>query len=391
MKIFAINTVARTDNAPGRIMTQICEAASRQGHDVMIAYGRGLPPKNIKSTHIGGPINVLWHTLRSKLDDAEGMASLGATLNLTREIIRFNPDIVHIHNLHGHYINYYHLLDFLNYEKIPVVMTLHDCWPYTGHCAYYVANNCNQWKSGCKNCVHYGEYPKAFRSNAASNYELKKSVFTSANIVAVSHWLAKEIGQSFLQNNTLTIIPNAVDAFAFRPRDVARERLTILGVANKWEPRKNFNFFVYLAKQLPDADIKIIGDLSLSQLRQCSKNIISLGRIKDPGRLSQIYSSAHVFINASHEETFGMTTIESMACGTPTIVNNTTALPEVIVPQTGIVIDIDNTSAVVDAIKHIAQSPEMRKHCRNHILKNYALKTMTDKYINLYHNILAKE
>lgn len=393
MRIFAINTVARTDNAPGRIMTQIAKAASRQGHEVMVAYGRGLPPKGIASTRIGGPMNVLWHTMRSRLDDAEGLASMGATLRLIKEITEFKPDIVHLHNLHGHYINYLHLFDFLNCERIPVVWTLHDSWAYTGHCAYYAANGCYNWKTGCEKCEFFKDYPKSICCNSAQNFELKKKRFTNAHIVAVSQWLAKEIEQSFLRDLPLTVLPNGVDAFSFRPTDSIRDnKLTIVGVANNWEPRKNFDFFVNLAKRLPEAQINIVGNASWTQKRKSGSNIKFLGRIANPSQLSGIYTNADVYINASREETFGMTTIEAMACGTPVIVNNTTALPEVVTSDTGLIVDIDNIDAVINAIHSITNSHiNYHETCRNHVITHYSRKRMTDQYIDLYHTILNKK
>lgn len=393
MRIYAINTVARMDNAPGRIMLQIAKAAARQGHDVKVAYGRGLPPKGIASTRIGGPINVLWHAMRSRLDDAEGLASMGATLRLIKDISDFNPDIVHLHNLHGHYINYLHLFDFLNCERIPVVWTLHDCWAYTGHCAYYAANGCYNWKTGCEKCEFFKEYPKSICCNSAQNFELKKKRFTNAHIVAVSQWLGNEIEQSFLCSQPLSIIPNGIDAFTFRPTEIKRNnKLTILGVANNWEPRKNLDFFINLAKYLPEAQINIIGNASWSQRRKSGGNISFFGHITAPNRLSEIYSNADVFINASREETFGMTTIEAMACGTPVIVNNATALPEVITQETGFVVDINNIDSVISAIHSITHSHiNYHETCRNHVITHYSRKRMTDQYIDLYHTILNKK
>ena len=393
MRIFAINTVARADNAPGRIMTQIAKAASRQGHEVMVAYGRGLPPKGIASTRIGGPLNVLWHTLRSRLDDAEGLASMGATARLIKEISDFKPDIVHLHNLHGHYINYPHLFNFLNYEKIPIVWTLHDSWAYTGHCAYYASNGCNNWKTGCEKCDFFRDYPRSICCNSAENFQLKKYLFTNAYIVAVSQWLGNEIRQSFLHNLPLTVITNGVDVFSFQPTNVKRDnKLTIVGVANNWEPRKNFDFYVNIAKQLPDAQINIVGNVAYAQKIKCTSNIKLLGHITNPSRLSEIYSSADVYINASREETFGMTTIEAMACGTPVIVNNATALPEIVTSDTGLIVDIDNTESVVSAIHSIKKSHiNYHETCRNHIITQYSRKRMTDQYLVLYNTILNKK
>ena len=333
---------------------------------------------------------MLWHTLRSCLDDAEGLASMGATARLIKEISDFKPDIVHLHNLHGHYINYPHLFNFLNYEKIPIVWTLHDSWAYTGHCAYYASNGCNNWKTGCEKCDFFRDYPRSICCNSAENFQLKKYLFTNAYIVAVSQWLGNEIRQSFLHNLPLTVITNGVDVFSFQPTNVKRDnKLTIVGVANNWEPRKNLDFFINLAKQLPDAQINIVGNVAYAQKIKCTSNIKLLGHITNPNRLSEIYTNADVYINASREETFGMTTIEALACGTPVIVNNATALPEIVTSDTGLIVDIDDIDAVINAIHSITNSHiNYHETCRNHVITHYSRKRMTDQYLNLYNDIL---
>lgn len=390
MKIVAINTVASDSNAPGGIMSQICKAAMGRGDIVLAVYGRGDAPQDVPNVRVGNDIDILLHAVKSRLYDSSGRHSIVSTKRLIRLLAEFSPDIVHLHNLHGYYINYPLLMQWLKQTGVPVVWTLHDCWAYTGHCAYYTYNRCHEWKRGCRECLFKNAYPKSIlASDAEYNFKLKKDLFTTLpnlTIVPVSEWLAKEVGQSFLQQVPRVIIPNGVDTDKFRPRSTSREKkCSVLGVAAKWDSRKNFEFFIGLANLLPDIKITVVGSTTLRQRKIAPKNITIIDRISDRYALSEIYSSVDIFINPSMEETFGMTTIEAMACGVPVIVNNSTAMAEIVTAETGFAVNIDSLDEVQNAIKCIMRKLEAyRLSCRNHAVKNYSMVQMTDNYLDVY-------
>lgn len=394
MKIAAINTVASADNAPGRIMLQISDATMRHGHEAMIAFGRGTTPVNTPCVRIGNNQGVLFHAAMSRLTDSVGLHSVSATKQFIKRLNLFSPDIIHLHNLHGYYINLPLLMQWLKESKIPVVWTFHDCWPFTGHCTHYTFNNCDKWRTNCYDCQFQRQYPKSFLlSNSRRNHSLKKQLFLTLpnlTIVTPSQWLADEVVQSFLGDYAIKVIPNGVDTDVFHPyKRNENKRTTILGVAAKWEPSKNSDFFIRLAHNMPDADILIVGEWPLHRQTQCPENIILLGHIADNNRLAEIYSSADIYINPSHEESFGMTTVEAMACGTPVIANNATAIPEPIGSQTGIILDINDEQAVTHAISHIITHRESySSSCRQHAIEKYSVSKMTDLYINLYKQLL---
>ena len=191
------------------------------------------------------------------------------------------------------------MFEYLKTAGKPVVWTLHDCWPYTGHCAFYDYTGCDGWKAGCKNCTQYRKtYPYAlFKNNTRRNYERKKEAFTGVpdlTIVVPSRWLGEEVKQSFLKEYPVQVIPNGIDRSRFCPVESdLRSRLgldkkfVVLGVANIWERRKGLEYFVELSRRLPeDVQIILIG-LSKKQLKEIPSNIIGLERTSSVEELAQ--------------------------------------------------------------------------------------------------------
>ncbi len=396
MKVVALNTVANIDNAPGRIMLDICQAVISSGGSATAIYGRGKTPlhNNVKLKKAGNSTEVLCHTFLSRLTDSEGLHSKRATRKLIRYLDSERPDIIHLHNLHGHYINYPLLVKWINATKTPVVWTLHDTWAITGHCASYC--DCDQWKNRCKNCQHKEYYPKSiFKNNAENNFTLKEQLFSSIEnmtIVPVSNWLANEIKQSFLGKYPIVTIPNGIDTEIFSPNIAKKDknnRFKILGVASNWNKNKGLNTFIELASKLDDDNQIILVGKNLPKMPQ---SIIRFDCKLAPKELAELYNIADVFINPSLTETFGMTTIEAMACGTPVIVNDKTALPEIITAQTGKAIATENINAVLDAITEIKtqRKESFTDNCINHVHNNYSLQQMTNSYLNLYDKILRQ-
>ena len=394
MKVASINTVATQSNAPGRIMLNISDAIIESGGKSFVAYGRG-ESSICNSYKIGSTCDTIIHTLYSRISDSEGLHSINATKKLIAQLVNFSPDIVHLHNIHGHYISYQILMQWLKDCNIPIVWTMHDCWAFTGHCCHYTANKCDKWKNGCIDCKYSYTYPHSISSQSKRNFELKRELFSSLpnlTIVAVSSWLANELKQSFLNKFPIEVIHNRIDPEIFKPMPHSSNgKFRILGVASHWGENKNIEFFNHLANKISiDKEIIIVGDIPMKRRLQLHKNITHIGKFHSAEKLAEIYSSADVFINPSREETFGMTTIEAMACDTPVIVNNATALPEVITPDTGYAIDINDIDAVYDMLQHIKNNPNHFANCRQHIINNYALNHMTSQYLKLYQSKMRK-
>lgn len=193
MKLLQINSIVNSGST-GRIAEEIGQTAIKAGWDSYIAYARKYGSSNSKLIKIGNNIDIKMHGLKTRMFDKHGLASKNATRNFITEIEKIKPDIIHLHNIHGYYINIEILFKYLKYSNIPIVWTLHDCWPITGHCTHFAFIGCEKWKSQCNNCPQKNSYPSSWLfDRSEKNFNLKKELFTSLpnlTLVPVSKWLA---------------------------------------------------------------------------------------------------------------------------------------------------------------------------------------------------------
>jgi glycosyltransferase involved in cell wall biosynthesis len=286
-----------------------------------------------------------------------------------------------------------------------VVWTFHDCWAITGHCAYFDYIGCNKWKTICNHCPQKTEYPASLlidRSN--KNHKLKKELFTSVKsmvVVPVSNWLKEIVLESFMQNIPVQTIHNGIDISIFKPqcndgktrtKYGVNNKFMLLGVASPWTRRKGLNDFIELSKYLYEDEIIVLVGLNSNQIKLLPKNIIGLTKTENKQQLADLYGAASVFMNLSVEETFGLTTAEALACGTPAIVYNATACPEIIDPYTGIVVEKGSITGLVNAIKVIKEKGKnsYSAACRKRAEENYEKNKQFFKYIELYNSLLSK-
>jgi glycosyltransferase involved in cell wall biosynthesis len=387
----------------GRIIEELSQTACKNGWNSYIAYGRKDKQNNPKTLRIGSYWDVIFHGLQTRIFDIHGFGSSNATHILLKQIEKIKPDIIHLHNLHGYYINIEVLFNYIASKNIPVVWTLHDCWPITGHCVYFDTINCQKWKTNCFNCPQKHEYPASYIfDNSRRNYLLKNRIFNSLNkltIVPVSDWLGEIVKESYLAKYPTKVINNGIDIDLFHPhkQTTIREKFKvtdkfiILGVASVWSPRKGLNDFIKLSKKIDSNCCIILIGLSKYQRLFLPSNIIGLGRTESIQELVSFYSEADVFINPSLEESFGLTTVEAFACGVPAIVFNATASPRLIMPETGFIVEKGNINGLVDAIKTIKErgKASFSQACRELAMKLYNKKYRHMDYINLYESILT--
>lgn len=353
MKVLQINSVCGTGST-GRIATDIADLLLEHGHDCRIAYGRGAVAEKYQPLvfRIGSELDNKIHGIQTRLLDRHGFASKKATRAFLKWVDEYDPDLIHLHNIHGYYINIELLFDYLKRCGKPVVWTLHDCWAMTGHCAHFSAVGCEQWKSECRRCGQLREYPATMLSgNVAENFTRKKQAFTGVpnlTIITPSHWLASVAKNSFLGEYPIVPIYNGVDLQVFKPtqsdfraRYGLEHKRMLLGVANIWDSKKGLDDFAVLSERLDDSYKIVLVGLDEMQIRQLPEKIIKLPRTDSLEELVAIYSAADVFINPSVEETMGLTTAEALACGTPVITYNKTAVPEVADATCGMAVDCD--------------------------------------------------
>lgn len=341
MKVLFINTVYGRGST-GRIVKELGEALEAQGDSYMVAYGRGKRLDDPHCYYIGGKLTAAFHAGLSRLTDRAGFYSTAATRKLLRFIRQYQPDVIHLHNLHGYYINISVLFRYLKEEfKGKVIWTLHDCWSMTGHCAHFTYIGCEKWKTECSQCPQKKHYPGSYLLDCAcKNYRQKSSLFTEIDhltVVTVSQWLKSIAEQSFLKKHPIRCIYNGIDQTKFRPKSnrVKQElgignKKMILLISNGWNARKGLDKVLAVAQAAPkDWQFVMIG-LQPDQIKKLPSNITGIERVWDQEKLIEYYSAADVFFHPSVEETFGLVTAEAISCGTPAVVYDSTACPELI-------------------------------------------------------------
>lgn len=399
-KLLQINITAN-HGSTGKIAEQIGRLAMVDGWESYIAYGREAGESQSHLIHIGNMWDERWHGLQTRLFDRHGLASKCATKMLVEKINAIHPDIIHLHNIHGYYLNYPILFDFLSEYGKPLVWTLHDCWAFTGHCAHFDAIGCEKWKTQCGDCPLRGSYPSSFLIDVSSrNFELKKKYFNlpkNLTLVPVSHWLEKLLRQSFLGDHSIKMVYNGIDLSNFHPSHATKihsafGKTVVLGVASVWEERKGLSDLIKLSKH-DDLQVVLIG-LNDSQLKNLPSNVIGLKRTSDQQELAEYYSSADVFVNPTYQDTFPTVNLEAMACGTPVVTYNTGGSPESLTEETGIVVPKGDVEGLYSAIKSIigkspAEKEEQRRLCVERA-KEFDAKVRYEEYINLYEKLLSR-
>lgn len=391
-KILFINAYSNWGST-GRIVEQIGVMAQKQGWDCYVAYGRRENPSALKTIRIGYMINVYEHYIEHRLFDNEGLASRTPTRNLIKMIEEICPDIIHLHNIHDHWLNYRILFEYLNSTDIKVVWTFHDCWAFTGHCFHFVTKDCQKWKTECNDCPLQREYPKSLLDRSRKNFELKKRLFTSntnLTIVGCSNWMADLVHMSFLKDKRIEVIHNGIDLNVFKPSGSKPDDGTfrVLAVSNVWNKEKGYYDILKLREHLPaDYEIIIVG-LTADQLKELPKGIKGIQRTQNVQEMVNLYSTSDVLINPTYADTFPTINIEALACGTPVITYKTGGSPEIIDEKTGIVVEQGNLEDLTNAITSLRENPFDSKECRKRVEALFNKEERFKDYINLYEQLL---
>lgn len=340
MKVLMINVVCGI-RSTGRICTDLATALETQGHEVKIAYGREEVPEQFKkyAVRIGNDFDVKIHGIKARLFDGSGFGSKAVTIKFIEWVKEYDPDVIHLHNIHGYYINVEVLFGYLKTCGKKIIWTLHDCWAFTGHCAYFDYVNCEKWKKECDKCPQKKEYPARIGPDMSKrNYEYKKELFAGIHnliIVTPSYWLADLVSKSFMKDYSVQVIHNGVDTEIFKPtfgnikeKYKCQNKKIILGVAAVWDKRKGLDTFVELSKRVDSTYQIILVGLDKKQIESLPTNIIGIERTNNVYELVELYTEATVFVNPTLEDNYPTTNIESIACGTPVISYRTGGSPE---------------------------------------------------------------
>lgn len=395
-KLVQINTVC--NGSTGRIMHAIQHQAQNSGWETISFVGRRKVYTDLPCERFGNYFSFWIHVAITTLFDRQGHGSLLQTKRLVARLREENPDVIHLHVLHGYYLHVPTLFRYLQEEyKGKVFWTFHDLWPITGHCPHFVIARCDKWKTECRNCPNKGLYPISWGlDNSQRNHIEKKKLFGNLKhleIITPSYWMAEQVRNSFLKDYPIHVVENGIDLDVFRYTPdkqiyekyaIPRDKKIILGVANIWEERKGLKQFIELSYVLPENYVIIlVGRKNRHVINMCD-NIISVNRTEDRLELVKLYSEATVFMNPSLEESFSLVTVEALACGTPVITMDSSATKELVNSQTGIVLcREDKADDFVSAILELDSRHMDRDEIRNHVLM-YSEDLMAKKVLELY-------
>lgn len=388
----------------GRTTEQLCRLIITEGWESYIAWGRADGESAAHKIKIGNKTAVFFHGLLTRFLDLHGHGSYFATKRLVSKLKKIKPDIIHLHDIHGYYINLKVLFNYLKESGIPVVWSHHDCWAFTGHCAFYSTINCNKWQTECFDCPLCKEYPGSlFVDHSRKNYRIKKKLFTSLDMlynVGVSEWISKELKKSFLNKYPIQTICNGIDTEVFKPRQECENEIRekyglgngtiLIGVATAWGERKGLSDYYRLRERLGNEYKIVLVGVPKPLQNSLPSGIIGIQRTESIDELCKLYSASSIVLNLASAESFGKTTPEGLACGVPSIVYNCTASPDLVDNKTGIIVEKGDISALVDAINAIMSWDKevtiMR--CRARACELYSIKNNWPRYIDLYKQIL---
>ncbi len=391
----------------GKIMLQIAETARKSGFEahsftteVYTTKHRDKPSSAENLSYYGSFYDNMIHNYLGKLLGKNGFFSYFGTRHLIKMLTAFSPDVVHLHNLHAHCINFPLLFKYLKKSGVKVVWTLHDCWTFTGHCPHFDMFGCDKWKTGCCKCGQTRQYPKSYIDTSKSMYLKKKRMFTSVKdmiLVTPSQWLAELVKESYLKDFTVKVIHNGIDTSVFKPtesdfreRHNLKDKKVVLGVAFGWSARKGLDVILKLAQNLPD-DYRIVLVGTTDELdKSLPDSIVSIHRTNNQKELAEIYSAADVFVNPTREEVFGLVNIESLACGTPVVTFKTGGSPESVDKTCGSVVEKEDIDGLEREIMRICyQKPYSEAACITRA-KNFKMQEKFDEYVQLYKEICEK-
>ena len=392
MKVVQINATCGKGST-GKICTSISDLLIQKNIENYIFYC-GADSNDPAGICYATMPQIKLEALRSHLNGYYGFNSQLLTKKLLHQLDAIQPDIVHLHNLHGHNCNLEMLLRYLNIHRIKVFWTFHDCWAFTAYCPHFTMAKCEQWKSGCFNCPQLHNY-SFFFDRSKKLYQKKRNLLLGLDltIITPSQWLASLVKQSFFRDCPIKVIHNGIDLDVFTPTlsdsrkkyHIPDGKFMILGVAFDWGKRKGLDVFVNLAAQLdPDKyQIVLVGtnDRIDSQL---PPQIISIHRTANQKELAETYTVADLFVNPTREENYPTVNMESIACGTPVITFRTGGSPEVLDKKTGAVVDCDDIDALEHEIIRISEThPFTRDNCLARA-KQFDARMKYLEYLDLY-------
>ena len=394
--ILSINSVPYGSTA--KIMTGIAELCTLSGIKNVTSTGYSYHPIKellIDNIKIGNFFDKLIHMILCRFTGYHGYFSRITTKFFLKKVSKINPNIIHLHNIHGWFINYDILFNYIKKNKIRVIWTLHDCWTFTGQCPYFTMEKCDKWKTGCHNCSQLKLYPKTYVDRSNVMWRKKREWFTGIEkmtIVTPSQWLADLVKESFLKDYPVRVINNGIDLSVFKPTesDFRRKyaignKYILLGVAFGWEKRKGLDVFIELSKRLDSGKYQIVlvgTDNKVDKL--LPENILSIHRTQNQQELAEIYTAADLFVNATREDNYPTVNMEAIACGTPVLTFRTGGSPEMLDETCGSVVECDDVDALETEIKRITKKNVFSVDICTKKAREFDQMEKYEEYVTLY-------
>ena len=401
MKVMQINAVYGVGST-GVIVEDIHNLSLKNGIDSFVSYSTtNKNPADIKNGYIiGNTLGKKLHGFLCRLGGKQAYFSSFATKKLIKHIESIKPDIVHLHNLHSNYINLNMLLDFLGKKDIATVVTLHDCWFFTGGCFHYTAAGCSKWKESCGNCPkRMQDTPALLKDNSAKILKDRKKYFGKIKklcVIGASRWISGEIGKTFVNEENIYTINNGIDtgffvptSSDFRKKHNLEDKFLILAPANKWFLSINKKTFDFVSQNLPEDSVIVMLGCNEAQKESLPSNVVALDYIRDRDELRKVYSACDVFANCTREDTFPSINLEIQSCGTPVVTYCNTGAQETVDNKCGFSVENGNEKEFLEAILNVkAKGKEsFSKDCINWVKENFDRDDNYMKYINLYKKI----
>lgn len=396
MKIMLLD-VNYGNSSTGKIVQALAESARKEGHQVQVLFGRSSDSDNSDGIMVSPFYEPFIHAALTRLTGFEGRFSPKATARIKSEILRFEPDLIHLHDIHGYWVNTLELLEFVNYLDIKILWTFHCEYPYTGKCGH--AFECNKWMSQCGDCPQVAEYPKSlFFDQSESQFLGKKELATqlqNLTIICPSNWLAERAKKSMFSEFPIKVIYNGVDTSVFRPsrKDSSTKwgrQLTVGCIGRDlFGGNKGGDIMLSVAEELVQAEFLAFDSEKFSQ-KSRYPNVTFLPRLS-PVELSNALSSIDVFLLTSRRETFSLMSAEALACGVR-VVGLDSGAPAEIVRHSflGELISEEEVAKLPQLILETSdrrvgsEERNMAEHRHTYIENEFSLSTMCNKYMNLY-------
>lgn len=398
IRVLEINAVYKKGST-GVLMDQIGEVLQEAGMEVY--YATPDAPVSRYTYQIGNRLDHKGHAILCRLVGVQGYFSNVATAKLIHWIDSIKPDIIHLHNLHSNYINYTVLLSYIQKRRIKTIITLHDCWFFTGKCFHFLYDDCLKWQENCGRC------PRKRKEQASLVFDFSKKVLAdkkrligdnaNVQIVAVSEWLAAEARKSILRNRPISVIRNGIDLGVFQPQEINRaeknipeDEFVLLVMANKWFAPENVNIVKELLDSLKTGMRVIVVGCNGNQASHDTR-VTCLGRL-NAQQLAQYYSLADVFVNLTKVDSFPTVNMEAISCGTPVVTFDSGGSRESIVEGvTGYVVPYGNVKLLVEKIELIKNVGKRAysDRCRDMARKHFDKSICFDEYCHLIKSILG--